>query len=283
MKLGNIATRFVICLKPRDSFDRAITLMEEHGFHHLPVIQDGRVVGMISDRDLLLAVGWQLEAQRRLSGSRRDFAGPRNVSEVMSKPVVCLSPNDDLHTAARVMIDHSISAIPLTTGDALMGIVTKIGLLKALCETDPPIVRVDRLAEPVAGHMRHHVHTVGPQDPLHTASRIMHEKHVRHLPVTTEGLLIGMVSDRDVRQACGREIIEDELAEAHGRLYATSARVLDVMSHRIETTTASTALMEAANKMLDAQIGALPVVSGERLVGIITHTDVLRIISESAA
>lgn len=283
MKLGNIATHCVICLKPRDSFDRAITLMEEHGFHHLPVIQDGRVVGMISDRDLLLAVGWQLEAQRRLSGSSHDFAGPRNVSEVMSKPVVCLSPNDDLHTAARAMIEHSISAIPLTTGDALMGIVTKIGLLKALCETDPPIVRVDRLAEPVAGHMRHHVHTVGPQDPLHTASRIMHEKHVRHLPVTTEGLLIGMVSDRDIRQACGREIIEDEVAEAHGRLYASSARVLDVMAHRIETTTATTALKEAANKMLDAQIGALPVVSGEQLIGIITHTDVLRIISESAA
>lgn len=283
MKLGNIATRFVICLKPRDSFDRAITLMEEHGFHHLPVIQDGRVVGMISDRDLLLAVGWQLEAQRRLSGSSRDFAGPRNVSEVMSKPVVCLSPNDDLHTAARAMIDHSISAIPLTSEDALLGIVTKIGLLKALCETDPPIVRVDRLAEPVAGHMRHHVHTVGPQDPLHHASRIMHEKHIRHLPVTTEGLLIGMVSDRDVRQACGREIIEDEVAEAHGRLYASSARVLDVMAHRIETTTATTSLMEAAHKMLDAQIGALPVVSGERLIGIITHTDVLRIISESAA
>lgn len=281
MKLGTISNHFVICLKPSDSFDRAISLMEEHGFHHLPVIEDGHVVGMISDRDLLLAVGWQLESQRRLSDSGGDVAGPRRVSQVMSRPVVTLSPEDDLHTAAKTMIDRNISATPLVAKGSLVGIVTKIGLLKALCDAAPPIVRVNRLADPVSKYMRHNVYTVSPNDPLHYASKLMHDKHVRHLPVVTEGILIGMISDRDVRQACGREIIEDELADAHGKLFASSARVVDVMAHRVQTATAAESMQDAANKMLHAEIGALPVVGGERLLGIITHTDVLRIIAES--
>lgn len=281
MKVGTLATQLVLCVKPTDSLDRAITLMEEHGFHHLPVIENGHVVGMVSVRDLLLAVGWQLESQRRLSNGSKDFAGPRTIAQVMSKPVTNLSPDEDLHTAARTMIDRNISALPLIVNGALIGIVTKIGLLRSLCETEPHLVRVDRLADPVSNHMRHRVYTVGPNDPLHAASKLMHDKQVRHLPVVTEYYLIGMISDRDIRQACGREIIEDERADAHGKLYASSARIVDVMAHRIQTTTADATIEEAARKMLDAEIGALPVVSGERLVGIITHTDVLRIIAES--
>ena len=281
MKVGTLATQLVLCVKRADSLDRAITLMEEHGFHHLPVIEGGHVVGMVSDRDLLLAVGWQLESQRRLSNGSRDFAGPRTVSQVMSKPVTCLSPDEDLHTAARTMIDRNISALPLVMNGALVGIVTKIGLLRSLCETEPHLVHVDRLADPVSKHMRHSVYTVGPNDPLHAASKLMHDKHVRHLPVVTEDFLIGMVSDRDIRQACGRELIEDERADAHGKLYASSARVMDVMAHRVQTIAATAAIEEAARKMLQAEIGDLPGVSGERLVGITTATAVLRLSAES--
>lgn len=281
MKLGAIATHNVIFVRPDDSFDRAITLMEEHGFHHLPVIEDGIVVGMLSDRDLLLAVGWKLEYQRRIDGTRRDVAGPRNVGQVMSHPVVALSPEDDLHTAARLMIDRSISALPILAGGKLTGIVTKIGLLQVLCESSPPLVSPKVLSSLVSAHMRASVLTVDPKDPLHTASRIMHDKHVRHLPVTTMGMLVGIISDRDVRRACGREIIEDEQAEREGRLYASAARVMDVMSNRVFTSEPTETIQEAARRMLAHHVGALPVCTGEELVGIITHTDILRLIARS--
>lgn len=281
MKIGAIATHNVHFVRPGDSFDRAITLMEEHGFHHLPVVEDGCVVGMVSDRDLLLAVGWKMEYQRRIDGHRNEVAGPRCVGQVMSHPVVTVSPEDSVHHAAEVMMERSISALPILSGQRLVGIVTKIGLLRLLCEMYPRPQGVDMLSEPVSAHMRASVLTVGPKDPLHTAARIMHDRRVRHLPVATLGMLVGIISDRDVRRACGREIIEDEQAEAQGRMYATAARVMDVMTHRVYTAEPTESLHEAARRMLAQNVGALPVCTGEQLVGIITHTDILRLIAKS--
>lgn len=281
MKIGAIATPNVLFVQPQDSFDRAITLMEEHGFHHLPVIENGRVVGMLSDRDLLLAVGWKLEYQRRIEGQRREIAGPRTVGQVMSQPVVTLCPEDSVHKAADVMMERSISALPIVSGTRLVGIVTKIGLLRVLCELSPRTEGVSLLLERVASHMRASVFTVDPKDPLHTAARIMHDRHVRHLPVSTLGMLVGIISDRDVRRACGRETVEDEQAQAEGKLYATAARVMDVMSHRVYTAAPEETLQEAARRMLAHQIGALPVCTGELIVGIITHTDILRLIAKT--
>lgn len=281
MKLAALSTHNVISVTPDDSFDRAISLMEEHGFHHLPVVENGKVVGMISDRDLLLAVGWKLEAERRVEGSRSAVVGPRRVREVMSRPVVSLTPEESLHTAARTMIDRAISAIPLVSGAAVVGIVTKIDLLRGLCEANPPVVKLERLAEGVSRHMRHNVFTVGPKDALHTAARMMHDKHVRHLPVTVDSMLVGMLSDRDIRRACGREIIEDEQAQVQGKMYAAADRVMEVMTTHVHTVGPSATLKDAAKKMLEHRIGALPVVTGELLVGILTHTDVLRLIAES--
>lgn len=281
MKLAALSTHNVISVTPDDSFDRAISLMEEHGFHHLPVVESGKVVGMITDRDLLLAVGWKLEAERRVEGSRSAVVGPRRVREVMSRPVVSLTPEESLHTAARTMIDRAISAIPLVSGAAVVGIVTKIDLLRGLCEANPPVVKLERLAEGVSRHMRHNVFTVGPKDALHTAARMMHDKHVRHLPVTVDSMLVGMLSDRDIRRACGREIIEDEQAQVQGKMYAAADRVMEVMTTQVHTVGPSATLKDAAKKMLEHRIGALPVVTGELLVGILTHTDVLRLIAES--
>lgn len=281
MKLSTISTQKVLHVSPKDSFDRAITMMEEHGFHHLPVVEGGKVVGMLSDRDLLLAVGWKLESERRVDGNRRAVVGPREVGVVMSTPVVCLSPEDDLHTAARTMIEHGISAIPLVTGSALVGIVTKIDLLRGMCESKPPVVKLERLSESVSRHMRHHVFTVGPKDALHVAARMMHDKHVRHLPVTVDTLLVGILSDRDIRRACGREIIEDEQAERQGKVYAGSDRVMDVMTSQVQFVGPSSTVRDAAKKMLEHRIGAVPVVAGEILVGMLTHTDILRLIADS--
>ncbi len=55
MKLGQLSTTTVFCVAPEDPVDRAFEMMEEHGIHHLPVLASDQVVGMVSDRDLLVA------------------------------------------------------------------------------------------------------------------------------------------------------------------------------------------------------------------------------------
>ena len=276
MKLSAFATRDVISIGPKDSFDKAITLMEEHGFHHLPVVVNGTVVGMLSDRDLLLAVGWKLEENRHIVEGDAEVAGPKHVDEVMSKPAVCLSPNEDVYTAAQVMNAGKISAFPLAAGDAPIGIVTKFGMLKSFYEAHQSNARLDAFQDKVEHHMRSHVFTVGPEDPLHTATKMMREKHIRHLPVMNGGSLVGIISDRDIRRACGRELIEDEQSEARGELYIAHANVGDVMIQDVRTTRPDATVLKAAETILSHRIGALPVCQDDAMVGIITDSDLLR-------
>jgi acetoin utilization protein AcuB len=280
MKLSTIATRGAFTVAPGDSFDKAITLMEEHDIHHLPVVEKGRVVGMISDRDLLLAVGWKLEAQRHLPGKRRGVAGPTRLGDVMSQPVYCLAPDDTISHAARDMAERKIHAIPLVSRGTLTGIVTKVDLLHWLY--DPP--EAGGPAPPVATRrvrefMQAHVFTVPPKEPLHNVARLMHDKHIRHVPVVADGLLIGIVTDRDIRRACGQERIEDEQAQAQGAFYIGPTTAMEVMSTNPRAIRADQTMREAAKIMTEWRIGALPVAEQDRLVGILTDTDLIHAVS----
>ena len=78
MKLRQIATHDVVAVAPTDSVDKAIMLMEEHGIRHLPVTQHEKLVGIVSDRDLLsaqrCAVNASIEKTVRCSDHRRSVS-----------------------------------------------------------------------------------------------------------------------------------------------------------------------------------------------------------------
>jgi acetoin utilization protein AcuB len=101
--------------------------------------------------------------------------------------------------------------------------------------------------------------TIDSATPCDTARRLMIDRRIRHLPVVDAGRLVGMLSDRDVRAADGR-----------GRLVAR-----EIMTAPALTVTSATAVERAARRMLDAGVGALAVVDGGTLAGIVTHVDLL--------
>jgi acetoin utilization protein AcuB len=95
----------------------------------------------------------------------------------------------------------------------------------------------------------------------------------RRLPVMAEGHLVGIVADKDVREALNSPIIlrerwqDDELMD-HATIEAC-------MTPRPYTVTPETLVVDAARLMRDRKIGGLPVLEGEQLVGIVTETDLL--------
>ena len=110
--------------------------------------------------------------------------------------------------------------------------------------------------------------TVRPADVLDLAASLMHWRHVRHVPVEDDaGRLIGIVSHRD--------LIELMAAGKCGN--ATGITVKDVMRTDIVTVTPETPTLDALEIMRDKNIGCLPVVQNERLVGIITAHDFLTV------
>ncbi|HSP79377.1 MAG TPA: CBS domain-containing protein [Myxococcaceae bacterium] len=111
--------------------------------------------------------------------------------------------------------------------------------------------------------------TLKEDDSLDRGDDLMSQNEIRHLPVVREGKLVGLVSHRDLIRALAR----------HERTPGTPMPTVGaVMTRGVETLKPRSAVREAIHKMLDNKFGCMPVVEdGDRLVGIITETDLIRL------
>jgi acetoin utilization protein AcuB len=116
--------------------------------------------------------------------------------------------------------------------------------------------------------------TVPPTMPVLEARRLMLEKKIRHLPVTDGSKLVGIVTDRDIRLNLPSAATSLSVWEINYLL--AKLTVGAVMSRNVVAIESDREPREAAQLMLDHGVGALPVVDGGLLVGIITETDLLR-------
>ena len=120
--------------------------------------------------------------------------------------------------------------------------------------------------------------TVGPNDSLQSVVDLLRRRDIRAVPVVEEGRLVGIVTDRDLRQVAPSYPLfrdEDEIRRYTENLKVTAAMTADPF--RISP---DASLIEAAKLLEIYRIGALPVVDGETLVGMISVTDLLRVFIE---
>lgn len=111
--------------------------------------------------------------------------------------------------------------------------------------------------------------TIGPADSLATARELMREKRIHHLPVVDGGeKLVGLVTLTDLLAST-----DSRLRDREERIHAADIRVEDVMTTDIATVDEHASLRHAALFLEKHKIGCLPVVTDEKLRGIITDTD----------
>lgn len=117
--------------------------------------------------------------------------------------------------------------------------------------------------------------TITAQESLQGAMELMAMKRIRHLPVVdASGKLIGMVTDRDLRRVAPSPLFGGPPAEVEGQLEGTT--VERVMIKSTATIGPNARLQDAMKLMVEKKYGALPVVDGVRLVGILTPIDVMK-------
>jgi len=112
-----------------DTLDLADDLMTMARIRHLPVLDEGHVVGVVSQRDLFrsalaVALGYGERAQKALLKTLP-------VKEVMSEPAITIAADATVKEATRLMLEHKIGCLPVAEGHALVGIVTETDLLRA--------------------------------------------------------------------------------------------------------------------------------------------------------
>ena len=128
----DIMTTEVTTLGRNDSLQLAKDIMTLGRVRHFPVIDDGKVVGVVSQRDLYKAsLGSVMKYGEK---AQRAFLEGLAVKEVMSDPVITIAPHASVKEAARLMIDKKIGCLPVLEGTHLVGIVTETDMLKLVAE-----------------------------------------------------------------------------------------------------------------------------------------------------
>ena len=119
-KLRKIMVESVVTVKPNDTIKKAAQLMNLHGISSLVVVDSGKPVGVITERDML---------ERVLNNSV--VTTEADVTNIMSKPVITASPNMRAGDAAKIMIEHNIKKLPVVENGRLVGIVSLTDLLRS--------------------------------------------------------------------------------------------------------------------------------------------------------
>lgn len=119
-------TREVVTLSPQTTAGEALALCREKRIRHLPVLEEGRLAGIVSDRDLRSATPALGDA------GRAEALGRIVVHEVMARDVATIRPDDPIEEAANIMRERSIGCLPVVEDGALVGIVTSSDVMEAL-------------------------------------------------------------------------------------------------------------------------------------------------------
>lgn len=113
MKLEDVMSHKVLTVAAESTATEAARTMKQHNIGALPVVNQGHMVGIVTDRDIVT---------RGVAAGKDPNALP--VSQVMSQPVVCGSPNMDVSAATNLMAEKQVRRLPVVTDGHLVGFVS---------------------------------------------------------------------------------------------------------------------------------------------------------------
>lgn len=127
IKVVDVMTKNPLVMTPAETIGQADELMTENRIRQLPVVDEGALLGIITDRDIrsFLAQSALVEPEERAKVLRT------NVREIMTAEPLTLAPDDDLREAIELLIEEKIGGIPVVDqAEGLVGIVTYVDVLR---------------------------------------------------------------------------------------------------------------------------------------------------------
>ena len=124
MQVRDLMTDTVFTLRPQDDLATLYDLMDTRHIRHVPILdREKELVGLVTQRDLSRsALGPQQDAPLSL---QREMLRRRKVREIMATEVDTVDPDEDLRTAAEMLIENKIGCLPVVEGTHLVGILTE--------------------------------------------------------------------------------------------------------------------------------------------------------------
>jgi CBS domain-containing membrane protein len=130
MNVRDLMQREVVTLDVKDTLDLADDIMRLGRIRHLPVMADGAVVGVVSQRDLFRAgVSCLLQLGHR---AEQEWLSRISLAAVMTPGVVTVAPDTSIRKAAELMLERKIGCLPVTDGGKLVGLLSETDCLRYL-------------------------------------------------------------------------------------------------------------------------------------------------------
>jgi acetoin utilization protein AcuB len=130
MQVNQAMTTKVVSIGMDDSLKTVKELFDNTGFHHFPVIEDGHLMGLISEHDLLTAISPNIGLP---SETPRDLATlNKRAHQIMTRALITARSDADIYEAVNILVYHDVSIIPVVDNGQLVGIISWRDLLRAL-------------------------------------------------------------------------------------------------------------------------------------------------------
>ncbi len=128
--VSKIMATDVIALNRNASLGSAKDIMDQRRLRHFPVVENGNVVGVVSQRDLFRAsLASMLGYEER---TKKAFLDNLSIKGIMSDPPITVTADTGISEAARLMVEKKVGCLPVVDGKRLIGLVTETDFLKVL-------------------------------------------------------------------------------------------------------------------------------------------------------
>ncbi len=148
MKVKDLMSKKVFTVGPEDMLDKVFFLFNFEAIRHLPVVEKGKVVGVLSDRDLKKIMGPRKKMISDKDTGTQFTVHARRVRTIMHRGILTIGPDEQAADAAAIMAKRKIGCLPVVKKSKLVGIITSTDILRAYVklaqEVDKMFKNIDR-------------------------------------------------------------------------------------------------------------------------------------------
>lgn len=269
------ATRTVVTAPPTLPVIDALRLMVKRGFRRLPIIQPGdrRLTGIVTATDLVNYFGGGRYFNIISAKFKGDYYKALNeqIDVISSRNVVSFPQDGNVSDALTTMVLKGVGSLPLVNHqDQVTGIITERDLVHYLAGKLTGSRVKDLMSSPVV--------SLGPNSTILDVVKLMVSRKIRRVPVVEHEDLLGIVTTLDIlRYVSSREAFSR--LQSGKATDVLSSRISDFMTRQLMTIDPETEVGQAAELMTRNRIGALPVCSAGKMIGIVTERDFFKILA----
>lgn len=276
MLASDIMSGPVFVISPKDTVAHARNLMIKHKISRCPVLENSKLKGIITKKDLAFGLRQTEPIWRRRPIDRIP------VGILMGSPALTIAPSTPVMEIAKIMVKNDVSGLPVEESDEIIGIVTKSDILGSELVSNLMITAADLLSP---------IETISRYHSLDHVINIMSEQNDKVIVVNNDGTLAGIITESNVAfftymnektELPERDVQFLRRQEPAGRklfryVMDVSAIAEDVMSRPvISVPSADAPIKEIVALMLKYHINSVIVADGKEIKGIVKRDEIIQ-------